>query len=99
VLSIFHQEVPVDRDVYLFEFDRRFETQTPHFVFFDFHKPREIPAHLLGQFAGIILDPPYLNPDCLKAFASAVFLLAKDPAKVPVILCTGSVMCSTAGYV
>ena len=54
-----------------------------------------MPSALEGKCAGIVLDPPYLNPDCLKAFTSTVVMLAKSP-DIPVMLCTGAVMADTA---
>ena len=64
----------------------------PQYAFYDCNKPLELPMEYMGAFAGIVLDPPYLNPDCLRSFASTVYAIAAS-ADVPVMLCTGAVMC------
>jgi hypothetical protein len=90
------QALGTTRTLYLFEYDRRFGAKSPNFVYYDFKSPAEVPGHLVGQCAAVVLDPPYLNADTLRAFASTVFLLAKDPARSPIVLCTGSVLCAPA---
>jgi hypothetical protein len=65
------------------------------FVLYDFKRPTNVPPALFGAFAAVVLDPPYLNADTLRAFASTVLLIVADPS-VPVMLCTGSIMCATA---
>jgi hypothetical protein len=65
------------------------------FVFYDFKDPSQVPPELLGACAGVVLDPPYLNVDCLKAFTTSVMMLASS-SLTPLMLCTGSVMCNHA---
>lgn len=64
-------------------------------MFYDCNKPLEFPRELVGVCAGVVVDPPYLNADCLKSFSSTVLALSAS-ADVPVMLCTGSVMCTLA---
>ena len=66
----------------------------PQFVFYDFHSPLDVPRELLGACAGCVVDPPYLNPECLGAFSATVASLSLPGA--PVMLCTGAVMCAHA---
>ncbi len=65
------------------------------FVYYDFNSPLDLPSALIGQCAGIVLDPPYLNADCLKGFTSTVMMLRKAE-DIPLMLCTGAVMADTA---
>lgn len=51
---------PENSNVYLFEFDERFQMYGENFVFYDFNHPTEIPQILHDKFTYIIIDPPYL---------------------------------------
>lgn len=59
--------------------------------------PRAVPEDLFGAFDLVIMDPPFLNPDCLQAFASTTFVLLTEPGTSPVMVCTGAVMCTHVG--
>jgi len=79
-------------ELYLFEFDRRFERAFPkHFVFFDFNKPLEIPQDLAGTFDFLIADPPYLRPDCHLPMLQTMRFLAKSK-DTRLAFCTGATM-------
>lgn len=49
--------------VYLLEFDKRFEL-FEEFVYYDFKYPLRLPASFKGKFDRIMLDPPFLSNDC-----------------------------------
>ncbi|CAI5741990.1 unnamed protein product [Hyaloperonospora brassicae] len=75
----------VDGDrVFLFEYDRRFDDKYgPHFVFYDYNEPTKLPAKFHRFFDYVLVDPPYLNADCMSKFAETMRWLAKDVEVVP----------------
>eukprot|EP00457_Paulinella_chromatophora_P013249 gb/GEZN01013528.1/.p1 GENE.gb/GEZN01013528.1/~~gb/GEZN01013528.1/.p1 ORF type:complete len:201 (-),score=32.11 gb/GEZN01013528.1/:166-768(-) len=75
----------------LLEFDRRFEVYHPSFCFYDFKKPKQLPAGMLHAFDYVVADPPYLNQDCMGLVAQTITLLAKS-AKTPAVFNTGAVL-------
>ena len=74
------------REIYLLEFDKRFEIYGEHFVFYDYTRPLELPE-CLGEksFDVVVADPPYLSEECLQKMAQTVKFLMREK----VILCTG----------
>lgn len=76
--------------VSILEYDRRFGVFGDAFGFYDFNKPAEFPAHLAKACDVIILDPPFINRECLENFAHTVGLMKRN-ASTRVLLCTGSV--------
>lgn len=87
--------LPAGLEPFVFEYDMRFAVFGPRFVHYDFNAPAafgsSVSAELPGSFDIIALDPPYLNADCLAAFASTIDVLKAAP-DVPIMLCTGAVM-------
>ena len=82
---------------HVLEFDRRFAIFGEDFSFFDYNTPLELPAALLGACDVVVLDPPFLNRDCLAAFASSVAALRRPAGGATrVVLCTGAVMLRAA---
>lgn len=83
------QSKQVDCDVYLLEFDRRFEVYGSSFVYYDYNSPLNLPQPLTAHSFGIVVaDPPFLSEECLCKVAQTITFLAQDK----VILCTGAVM-------
>ncbi|KAI0127966.1 putative N6-adenine methyltransferase-domain-containing protein [Xylariales sp. AK1849] len=76
--------------VHLLEHDQRFAV-FPEFVFYDYNSPTKLPGHLIGTVDRLIIDPPFLNPDCQTKMAMTARWLTgtnpETPAKV--ILVTG----------
>jgi hypothetical protein len=64
---------------YVFEVDQRFAVYGESFVPYDLYKPLNIPASLCGTFDFVLVDPPYLNPDCLQHLKQTVDILVKKP--------------------
>lgn len=87
--------LPAGVEPFVFEYDTRFGVFGPRFVHYDFNAHATfgspVAAELPGSFDIIALDPPYLNPDCLAAFAATIDVLKASP-DVPIMLCTGAVM-------
>ena len=88
---------PERKDVFCFEYDRRFgQLWGQQYVFYDCHKPLELPAALHHSFDALIADPPYLNPTTMGSFGSTLRLLARaDNAAappVPCVLVTGATL-------
>ncbi|XP_067674138.1 EEF1A lysine methyltransferase 1-like [Haliotis asinina] len=70
------------------EFDERFQMFGEDFQFYDYREPLKLPADWKNSFDIVMVDPPFLNEDCLCKTAISVRFLAKDK----IILCTGAVM-------
>ncbi|KAJ0041576.1 hypothetical protein NL108_013731 [Boleophthalmus pectinirostris] len=82
-----------DVSVQLLENDRRFASYGDDFIFYDYHQPLALPAHVHPHSFDVVLaDPPYLSHECLSKVAQTVRYLSKGK----VLLCTGAVMQSTA---
>ncbi|XP_055009692.1 EEF1A lysine methyltransferase 1 [Boleophthalmus pectinirostris] len=82
-----------DVSVQLLEYDRRFASYGDDFIFYDYHQPLALPAHVHPHSFDVVLaDPPYLSHECLSKVAQTVRYLSKGK----VLLCTGAVMQSTA---
>ncbi|KAF4334557.1 NADH-ubiquinone oxidoreductase 40 kDa subunit mitochondrial [Fusarium beomiforme] len=79
-----------NRLLVLFEHDHRFSV-FPEFVFYDFQRPLQLPAHLKGSLDSVIIDPPFFSNDCQTKFALTGRWLVK-PKSPRVIVCTGERM-------
>ncbi|KAI9884860.1 MAG: DASH complex subunit dam1 [Watsoniomyces obsoletus] len=87
--------------VWLLEFDRRFDIFN-EFVFYDFNRPFQLPAHLKGTCDRILCDPPFLSEDCQTKAATTVAWLTRsttasdrlnaDPRLPRFVTCTGQTM-------
>ena len=87
----------------LFEFDARFAAFGERFVRYDYNEPLAFPRELAGAADVLILDPPFLNRDCLAGFAATVDALRRRPPQgeeggdaSSVMLCSGAVMLAPA---
>ncbi|EAR83940.1 N-6 adenine-specific DNA methyltransferase (macronuclear) [Tetrahymena thermophila SB210] len=65
------------KQCYVFEFDKKFEKNNPNFVFFDFHKPEDIPAQFHNFFDFIVIDPPFITRDVWEKYANAAKIIGK----------------------
>lgn len=73
-------------EVFLLEYDRRFEIYGNHFVFYDYKRPLNLPKVLAEKSFDIaVVDPPYLSEECLAKTAETVNFLTSGK----VLLCTG----------
>ncbi|CAH0480667.1 unnamed protein product [Peronospora belbahrii] len=71
-------------NVYLFEYDRRFdEKYSGHFVFYDYNEPTNLPKRFYRYFDYVLVDPPYLNTNCMSKFAETIRWLVKDLEIIP----------------
>ena len=78
----------------LLEFDERFSCFGDAFHRYDYQTPLALPAALLGRCAVLMLDPPFLQRDCLAGFAESVRALAAPGARI--LLATGAVQLRAA---
>ena len=78
----------------LLEFDERFSCFGDSFHRYDYQTPLTLPAALLGKCSVLMLDPPFLQRDCLAAFAESVCALAAPGARI--LLATGAVQLRAA---
>ncbi|KAL4161043.1 hypothetical protein PRNP1_001600 [Phytophthora ramorum] len=76
---------PINGDnVILFEFDRRFEDKYgEHFCFYDYNEPTKLPDKFHHFFYYVLVDPPYLNTNCMGKFAETMRWLSKSVEVVP----------------
>jgi len=82
---------------HLFEYDSRFSVFGDAFVKYDYNHPLEgIPERLLGRCSVVMLDPPFLNRDCLAGFAQTVRALQLPTGETRVLLATGAVQLAFA---
>ena len=82
---------------HVFEYDARFAVFGEAFVKYDYNHPLEgIPERLLGQCSVVMLDPPFLNRDCLAGFAETVRALQLPTGETRVLLATGAVQIAFA---
>ncbi|CAM9460634.1 unnamed protein product [Ectocarpus fasciculatus] len=66
--------------VYIFEYDRRFDQAYPEsFVYYDFNEPLAVPDDLRGSVDYILMDPPYLNAECIGKFLETADVIARRP--------------------
>mmetsp|Transcript_66690 Transcript_66690/g.124563 ORF Transcript_66690/g.124563 Transcript_66690/m.124563 type:complete len:235 (+) Transcript_66690:24-728(+) len=66
----------------LFEFDRRWESES-NFVFFDYRAgPEAIPDSLAGRFDFILADPPNLQMSTLELYADVIEKLKQQDAAI-----------------
>lgn len=82
---------------HVLEYDARFAVFGEAFVKYDYNHPLEgLPEGLLGQCSVVMLDPPFLNRDCLAGFAETVRALQLPTGETRVLLATGAVQIAFA---
>ena len=87
---------PNSDNLFLFEFDTRFDVYGRQFIHYDYSKPLEfrLADELKGSVDMIVVDPPFLSEECLTKTLQTVRHLLKKDGKV--VLCTGLVMSKIA---
>src|ERR1700721_143289 len=81
--------------IYLFEYDSRFEKLTPTkdtFINYDFNIPLRFPSFLRGKVDRVLADPPFLSDECLTRTAVTVRALLRKDAGAKTMVCTGRKM-------
>lgn len=81
------------KNIYLFEFDKRFEllSGAEHFGFYDYNDPLNFREDLKNKVDRLLLDPPFLQSDCQRKSSETVKALLKTPNS-KLITCTGERM-------
>lgn len=75
-------------NIYLLEFDSRFNFLAKHFIHYDYNKPILMDKSLKGTFDVAVVDPPFLSHEChTKTAITTRFLLKSQNFKT--IVCTG----------
>ncbi|CAG9864595.1 unnamed protein product [Phyllotreta striolata] len=82
------EEAGSDREITLFEFDKRFSTIGEDFTFYDYKSPLNVPKDKAGYFDLVLADPPFLSEECLTKTAVTIRFLTKNK----IVLCTGVIM-------
>ncbi|KAA8913920.1 putative N6-adenine methyltransferase-domain-containing protein [Sphaerosporella brunnea] len=87
--------VPKGLKLRLLEFDKRFDVFADEFVLYDFKQP--VGGGGVGELKGavdaVLVDPPFLSPECQTKTALTVrYLLKPDAANTRVMVCTGERM-------
>ncbi|KDO30290.1 hypothetical protein SPRG_19836 [Saprolegnia parasitica CBS 223.65] len=73
---------PERKNVFLFEYDHRFQDKYPdEFAFYDYNSPLDVDAKFHHFFDYVLVDPPYLNTNCMSKFADTMRLLSKKTEK------------------
>ncbi|KAF9434799.1 EEF1A lysine methyltransferase 1 [Entomortierella beljakovae] len=87
---------PNTNNLFLFEFDTRFDVYGRQFIHYDYSKPIEfrLSEELKGSVDMIVVDPPFLSEECLTKTLQTVRHLVKPNGKI--VLCTGLVMLEIA---
>ncbi|KAF9997004.1 hypothetical protein BGZ80_010960 [Entomortierella chlamydospora] len=87
---------PNTNNLFLFEFDTRFDVYGRQFIHYDYSKPEDfrLSEELKGSVDMIVVDPPFLSEECLTKTLQTVRFLLKNGGKV--VLCTGLVMVEIA---
>ncbi|KAF9178462.1 EEF1A lysine methyltransferase 1 [Haplosporangium sp. Z 767] len=87
---------PSKNNLFLFEFDTRFDVYGRQFVHYDYSTPLEfrLAQELKGTVDMIVVDPPFLSEECLTKTLETVKFLLKEGGKI--VLCTGLVMAPIA---
>ncbi|KAF9897707.1 hypothetical protein BX616_005119 [Lobosporangium transversale] len=87
---------PNPNNLFLFEYDTRFDVYGRQFIHYDYSKPLEfrLADELKGSVDMIVVDPPFLSEECLTKTLQTVRMLLKKGGKV--VLCTGAVMLEIA---
>lgn len=82
------------KNIYLFEFDKRFELLCgkDHFGFYDYNEPENFREDLKGKVDVLLIDPPFLEVECQKKSSETAKLLLKDPTNSKLVTCTGERM-------
>lgn len=89
--------IPSNVTASILEYDRRFgDAFGASYGFYDYNHPSDFPAHLRAAVDLVVLDPPFLQHDCLAAFAQTVQAMARPGRPLSVMLCSGSIMLSHA---
>lgn len=80
---------PNAHDLFLFEFDTRFNVYKRQFIHYDYNNPLGFPRidELQGSMDFIIVDPPFLSEECATKTLETVKFLARDGCKI--LMCTG----------
>ncbi|KAL2918325.1 Protein-lysine N-methyltransferase efm5 [Polyrhizophydium stewartii] len=83
------------RELFVFEFDRRFDVYGNEFVFYDYSSPTDLDEQegrrpLRATFDFLIIDPPFLSDECWTKTAQTARWLGKPDCKF--LVCTGQVM-------
>lgn len=90
--------IPHTVEASILEYDRRFgEAFGAAYGFYDYTAPSDFPPHLRGCVDVAVIDPPFLQDDCLSAYAATLSAMARPGgAPLRVVLCTGAVMLRSA---
>ncbi|KAH7446015.1 hypothetical protein KP509_01G032900 [Ceratopteris richardii] len=65
-------------EVFLFEYDPRFQRYGNDYTFYDYNFPEELPERHHHAFHVVVADPPYLSRECIEKTVQTMKLIAKD---------------------
>ncbi|CAG8520423.1 4084_t:CDS:2, partial [Diversispora eburnea] len=82
----------LNRSIYLFEFDTRFDIYGNNFIKYDYMNPTKFQeaSKFRNKFDFIMIDPPFLSEDCCTKSIITTRWLGKEDCKI--LLCTGAIM-------
>ncbi|KAG0308878.1 EEF1A lysine methyltransferase 1 [Dissophora globulifera] len=95
-VKLMSMDPPNTNNLFLLEYDSRFDVYGRQYINYDYSKPREFPLsdELKESVDMIVVDPPFLSEECLTKTLQTVRHLLKKGGKA--VLCTGAVMLEIA---
>lgn len=66
----------------VFDFDTLLGEGEPHFVHYDFNKPRDLPQELCGAFKLVVVDPPFITAEVWRQYSETVRLLRGEGGSI-----------------
>lgn len=75
------------RELFLFDYDKKFASEKSSFVHYDFNKPEDIPKELHQTIDYIVIDPPFITKEVWVHYTNAAKLLLRPT--------TGKILLST----
>lgn len=80
--SLFFSLSPGERaECAVLDYDRQWEGERG-FYFYDFNDPEAIPEEIQGTFDMVVIDPPFVQEECWRKYATSAQLLLKEGGKV-----------------
>lgn len=82
------------KHIYLLEYDPRFGVLAgkDRFFVYDYNHPTDVPELLVNKCDRLLIDPPFLEPECQAKLAIAAQKLLKQDSSSLLVTCTGERM-------
>lgn len=65
------------------QIDSKFASEGPHFIFYDYQFPQNLPQALHHRLEYLIIDPPFITRDVWEQYRAAIdFLICPKQGKI-----------------